>query len=87
MKETITLNMANRGLITLPKALRIKYNLSQGDSLSVLDLDGAILLLPFRSEIDSIADKITFTLKESGESLENMLHSLREERNSYGKKD
>lgn len=86
MNET-TVNIAKRGIITVPKSIRTKYNLNQGDTLSLLDIEGAILLLPYRSEIDTIADKITFSLKSSGESLESMLRSLREERTKYGKKD
>jgi bifunctional DNA-binding transcriptional regulator/antitoxin component of YhaV-PrlF toxin-antitoxin module len=35
-----------RGTLTLPAALREKYKLDEGDPLTVVDLDGAVLLSP-----------------------------------------
>ncbi len=43
------------------------------------------MLLPFKSEIDTIANKIKTSLKESDESLEIMLKALREERKNNEK--
>jgi len=83
MSDTITVQMAQRGVVTLPKALRQSYNLRPGDSLTLLDLGGVFVLSPRRSAIDSLADRLTQALIERGETLETMLQALREERERY----
>jgi len=83
MSDTITVNVAQRGVVTLPKSIREAYGLRPGDTLTLLDLGGVFLLSPRRSEIDTLADRITQALTERGETLESMLHVLREERERY----
>jgi bifunctional DNA-binding transcriptional regulator/antitoxin component of YhaV-PrlF toxin-antitoxin module len=84
MADTMTIQMAQRGVLILPKALRDSYNLQPGDSFTLLDLGGVFVLSPRRSEIDPIADRLTQALTERGETLETMLQALREERERYG---
>lgn len=83
MADTLILRMSQRGVVTLPKALRENYNLRPGDSFTLLDLGGVFVLSPHRSEVDSLADRITQALTERGETLESMLQALREERERY----
>ncbi|MCL4300197.1 MAG: AbrB/MazE/SpoVT family DNA-binding domain-containing protein [Anaerolineae bacterium] len=83
MSDTVTLQLAQRGVLTLPKSLRENYNLQPGDSLTLLDLGGVFVLSPRSSEIDALADRLTQTLTQQGESLESMLQALREERERY----
>ncbi|GAB4432194.1 MAG: hypothetical protein Fur0044_29730 [Anaerolineae bacterium] len=83
MTDTVTLQLAQRGVLTLPKTLRESYNLQPGDSLTLLDLGGVFVLSPRHSEIDALADRLTQTLTQQGESLESMLQALREERERY----
>ncbi|MFB0546831.1 MAG: AbrB/MazE/SpoVT family DNA-binding domain-containing protein [Anaerolineae bacterium] len=83
MSDTMTVQMGQRGVVTLPKALRESYNLRPGDSFTLLDLGGVFVLSPRRSEIDSLADRLTQALTERGETLETMLQALREERERY----
>jgi hypothetical protein len=78
MSDTMTVQMAQRGVLVLPKTLRQAYN------LTLLDLGGVFVLSPGRSEMDALADRISQTILEKGESLESMLHALREEREKYG---
>jgi len=75
--------MAQRGLLTLPEVLRETYNLNPGDHFTLLDLGGVFVLSPRTSEVDDLAGRITQALIEEGESLESMLHTLREERKRY----
>ncbi len=84
MAERIPLHMTQRGVIVLPKAVRERYNLQPGAELTLLDLDGVLVLSPRRSEIDALADRISKSLATEGETLEAMLHALREERERYG---
>jgi bifunctional DNA-binding transcriptional regulator/antitoxin component of YhaV-PrlF toxin-antitoxin module len=77
---SITLQMAQRGVITLPKSLRESYGLEAGDTFTLLDLGGVFVLAPLRSEIDALADKTAAQWVEDGQTLEDMLQALREER-------
>lgn len=83
MPEKITLQIAQRGLLTLPKAIRDEYQLKSGDELTLLDLGGVFLLTPRRITIDTLADQISESLREKGETLESMLSALREARERY----
>ena len=46
MTATMTIQVRGRGTLTLPASLREKYRLGEGDPLTVVDLDGAVLLTP-----------------------------------------
>ena len=59
MSDTTTVRMAQRGVVTLPKVLRENYNLRPGDDFTLLDLGGVFVLSPRRSEVDSLADRLT----------------------------
>jgi AbrB family looped-hinge helix DNA binding protein len=83
VSDTMTVRVAQRGVVTLPKSIREAYGLQPGDTLTLLDLGGALLLSPRRSEVDALAERITKALTERGETLESMLHTLREERERY----
>ena len=82
--QTLTVRVAQRGLVTLPKALREAYDIRPGDQLTLLDLGGVFILSPRRSEVDAIADRLAQEWKSQGETLESMLQALREERERYG---
>jgi bifunctional DNA-binding transcriptional regulator/antitoxin component of YhaV-PrlF toxin-antitoxin module len=83
MQDTISIQMGQRGILTLPKALRDLYTLRPGDDFTLLDLGGVFVLSPTRSEIDSLAEQLSVSLTEKGETLESMLTVLREERERY----
>ena len=85
MSKTLTAQISQRGVLTLPKSLREIYKLKPGDVVSVIDLGGAFVISPRRSEVDRMADEIGSALAKRGESLESMLTALREEREKYGR--
>ncbi|HNS37687.1 MAG TPA: AbrB/MazE/SpoVT family DNA-binding domain-containing protein [Anaerolineaceae bacterium] len=87
MSDPITLQMAQRGVLTLPKGLRQAYKLEAGDTLTLIDLGGVFVLSPRRAELDRLADQIAGDLAQRGESLESMLLALREVREQYGRPD
>jgi len=80
----MTLHVAQRGLITIPKSLRQAYGIQPGDALTLLDLGGVFVLSQKPSQVDELADRIAADLQGKGESLESMLQALREERERYG---
>ena len=83
MDDSMTLQVAQRGLLTLPKALREAYRIREGDVLTLLDLGGVFLLSPRQPAIDGLADELKTALVDQGESLESMLQALREAREKY----
>lgn len=87
MPDTMRVQISQRGVLVLPKALRESYNLQAGDSLTLLDLGGVFVLTPQQSEIDAVAERLAQALTERGETLETMLHALREEREHYAGQD
>ncbi len=83
MPDTFILQIGQRGVMTFPKSWREQYRIKPGDQFTLLDIGGVFILTPVRTQIDTLADQITQSLVEQGESLENMLVTLREEREQY----
>jgi AbrB family looped-hinge helix DNA binding protein len=87
MNHTFQVQVVRRGVITLPKELRDNNHIEEGDTLTLIELgDGVVVISPQRSRVDEIADKLAKEWKDSGESLESMLSTLREVRAEYGAK-
>jgi len=82
-----TVQIAQRGVIVLPKPLRQAYGLEPGDRLTLLDLGGTFLLSPQASEVDALAERVSGLLAKEGQTLEGMLQTLREERERYDAAD
>jgi len=70
-----TVQIRQRGILTLPAKLRAKYRLDEGDSLTVLDLDGSILLSPKVSVVPKLAAEIERLRKAAGLDVEDLLTS------------
>jgi len=88
MNNIFQVQVVRRGVITLPKELRVHNNIEEGDTLTLIDLgDGVVVMSPRRSRVDEIADKLAKEWKDSGESLESMLSTLREVRTDYDAKN
>ncbi|MBN1269722.1 MAG: AbrB/MazE/SpoVT family DNA-binding domain-containing protein [Kiritimatiellae bacterium] len=85
-RESMVVTIGQRGVMTVPKQIREAYHLKEGDEITLLDLGGAFVLSPRRSEIDALSDRLERKLKGKGESLESMLLAIREERARYGKR-
>jgi len=81
--ETNTLQIRQRGVITLPAKLRRRYNLEPGDVLTFIDLDGAFFLVPKVSVIPKLAAEIEHLRQEAGLSIEELLEGLDEQRRRY----
>jgi len=57
MSDVTLLRMRRQGGVTLPKVLRDRYDLREGDSLTLLDLGGVFVLTPQRVETDRLAEE------------------------------
>ena len=82
MVDSTTVQLAQRGVLTLPKKLRDEYNFKPGDTFTVIDLGGAIMLKPGRSEVQEIVEHMSARLREEGETLESLLQAAREVRDA-----
>jgi bifunctional DNA-binding transcriptional regulator/antitoxin component of YhaV-PrlF toxin-antitoxin module len=78
--QSFTLQVAQRGLITLPQDLRKAYEIRAGQEMTLVDLDGVFVLSPRPSQIDPLADALARELAARGQSLESILQALREVR-------
>ena len=87
MKNTFQVQVVRRGVITIPKELRDKNRIKEGTFLTLIDLgDGIVVISPYRSKVQEIADKLAKEWLDSGETLESMLATLREVREDYDAK-
>lgn len=81
--QTRTVQLRARGTLTLPARIRERYALEDGDPLTLVDLDGAILLSPRVSVVAKLAAEIEYLRKEAGLSVEELLAGVKEERARY----
>ncbi|NJN54262.1 MAG: AbrB/MazE/SpoVT family DNA-binding domain-containing protein [Anaerolineae bacterium] len=78
-----TIQVRQRGTITLPSEVRQKYGISEGDILRLVDLDGIFVLTPMTPMVPELAREIERIRLEAGLTTEELLISLREQRERY----
>ena len=83
MPDTSRVQLGPHGELVFPKALRERYNLQPGDTITLLDIGGVFILRPQPSEIDAVADQIKEMLITEGATLDSMLKDLREARDRH----
>jgi AbrB family looped-hinge helix DNA binding protein len=77
------IRVRKRGVVTLPADLRKKYEIQEGDTFRLIDLDGIFVLTPMVPMVPELADQIERLRLEAGLSTEELLAGLREERLRY----
>jgi len=75
-----TLQVRQRGVLTLPAELRNKYNIQSGDTFRLVDLDGIFVLTPMVPLVPELAREIERARIEAGLSIEELLAGLRQQR-------
>jgi len=78
-----TVQIRDRGVMTLPADLRKKYGIQAGDSFRVVDLDGIFVLTPMTPMVPELAREIEKARLEAGLSVEELLEGLRQQREQY----
>jgi len=78
-----TVQIRKRGTVTLPADLREKYGIEEGDTYRVIDLEGIFVLTPMVPMVPELAREIERARVEAGLSTEELLQTLREERERY----
>ena len=79
-----TVQVRQRGALTLPAELRDRYDIQPGDTFRLVDLDGIFVLTPMVTMVPELAHEIERLRLEAGLSTEELLVSLREQREQYG---
>ncbi len=74
--RTSTIQLRQRGVITLPRSLREKYRLEEGDPLTVVDLEGALLLSPKAALVPKLTAEIERLRRENRVSVADLLAGL-----------
>ena len=80
---TATVQMRDRGVLTLPAELRKKYSIRQGDTFRLVDLDGVFVFTPMVPMVPELAREIERARIEAGVSVDELLQGLREQREQY----
>ena len=81
MEETI--RVRQRGTLTLPARLRVKYGIEEGDTFRLVDIDGVFVLTPMVPMVPELAREIERLRLEAGVGTEELLTGLREQRERY----
>lgn len=78
-----TIQVRQRGTVTLPAEFRQKYDIRTGDTFRLVDLDGLFILTPMSPMVPELAREIEQMRLEMGLSTGELLAALREERAKY----
>lgn len=84
MDNIYQVQVGRRGVITFPKELRDENDIVDGDILTLVEIaENVFVLSKKQSRFDAMADKLAQEWRDSGESLESMLSTLRDVRATY----
>jgi bifunctional DNA-binding transcriptional regulator/antitoxin component of YhaV-PrlF toxin-antitoxin module len=72
-----TLQVRQKGVLTLPAELRQKYGIKAGDTFRLVDLDGVFILTPMVLKVPELVREIEKTRLEAGLSMDELLSSQR----------
>jgi bifunctional DNA-binding transcriptional regulator/antitoxin component of YhaV-PrlF toxin-antitoxin module len=81
-----------RGQLTIPKKVREKGALYDGESVSIIPVGNSILVTPQKLGLEEARREIRKIMKDSGVTLEDLLEGLAQERKrlseeTYGEKE
>ena len=74
--KTEVVQLRQRGVLTLPRGVREKYRLEVGDPLTLVDLDGILLLSPKLSVVPKLTAEIERLEREAGITVDDLLAGL-----------
>jgi len=77
------IQVRKRGVMTIPSELREKYDIQEGDTFQLVDMDGIFVLTPMVPMVPELAWEIERFRLESGVSVEELMQGLRGERERY----
>lgn len=89
--KTAVAEIKARGQLTIPKKIRDRSHLEEGQVVSIIPFGDSVIITPKRLELDEARRQLRKIIKASGISAEKLLSGLKEEREklykeTYGKK-
>lgn len=78
--KTYVVRLRQRGQITVPQEVREGLNMSQGDTLVLVQVGSALILTPKQPIVPQLADRIVELMEAEGVTLADLLIGLEEER-------
>jgi bifunctional DNA-binding transcriptional regulator/antitoxin component of YhaV-PrlF toxin-antitoxin module len=78
-----TIQIRQRGTLTIPADLRERYGIQEGDTYRLVDFDGIFVLTPLVPMVPELAREIERARLEAGLSIDDLLFALREQRERY----
>ncbi len=75
--------VAKRDVITLPTKVRRENQIQEGQIMTLIDLEGMLILVPTELQTDHLANRLAKAWQEQDLDLETMLKTLREVRSEY----
>ena len=79
----LTIQVRERGVVTLPAELREKYHIENGNIFHLVDMDGIFVFVPMVPMVPELANEIERIRLEAGLSMEDLLDDLRKQRERY----
>jgi bifunctional DNA-binding transcriptional regulator/antitoxin component of YhaV-PrlF toxin-antitoxin module len=76
------IQVRGKGTVTLPIRVRDRYRLQDGDPLTLVDLDGGMLLAPRVGVVAKLAAEIESQARRASVASEDLLEGIRQERKS-----
>ncbi len=74
--RTASLEVRDRGQVTLPKALRDALQLEEGDAVRAVQIGDSIVLTPQRMELDALRREVRRLMKKLNVSADDLLRDL-----------
>lgn len=74
--RTTSLEVRDRGQVTLPKALRVALQLETGDAVRAVQIGDSIVLTPQRMELDALRKEVRRMMKKHNVSADDLLRDL-----------
>ncbi|MFN2610223.1 MAG: hypothetical protein ABR507_05030 [Actinomycetota bacterium] len=85
--ESKIIQVRGRGTLTLPSRIRERYALSDGDPMTLVDLDGVLVLSPKVGVVSKLATEIERIREEAGLSVEDLIEGQAEQRKKRPRKN
>ncbi len=74
------IRLEKEGQITVPQAVQDQLNLTEGDTLTLLQIGDLVLLTPKNLQVSQLADQITAIREDEGVDLTDLLDGIKTER-------
>lgn len=80
MMQTYTVRLRERGQLTIPQNIRENLTIQEGDMLTLIQVDGLVLLTPKQPLIPQLSAQFSALMDERGVTLADLLEGLEIER-------